>query len=217
MQPIVSDTHNIIRSDDPLATPNPVYETVPRPPRTRAMTVPPHTERKDSNSTPIVQSPPSPYVTPSRTASDTSTSAKKLSIDTTDNVNVEASSTVIPKAQSTNTKTDQDIIIVMQSESPIKIQPTLSSKRSDERPSESVDESAVVGSQTVLWPVRNYRSSYGHRGSSYSEPIQEVHSYFYYTIVAAIVVGLCLNFVALLVCFLPALWFANKVSMNMIQ
>ena len=40
----------------------------------------------------------------------------------------------------------------------------------------------------------------------------EVHSYFYFTIVAAIVVGLCLNFVVLLAFFLPALWFANKVS-----
>ena len=45
-----------------------------------------------------------------------------------------------------------------------------------------------------------------------SQRLEEVHSYYYFTIVAAIVVGLCLDFVVLLAVFLPALWFANKVS-----
>ena len=53
--------------------------------------------------------------------------------------------------------------------------------------------------------------NYGDAGFT-SQRLEEVHSYYYFTIVAAIVVGLCLDFVVLLAVFLPALWFANKVS-----
>lgn len=53
--------------------------------------------------------------------------------------------------------------------------------------------------------------NYGDAGFT-SHRLEEVHSYYYFTIVAAIVVGLCLDFVILLAVFLPALWFANKVS-----
>lgn len=57
-----------------------------------------------------------------------------------------------------------------------------------------------------------YVSTSEYYGHGYSGPrLDEVHSYYYFTIVAAIVVGLCLDFVVLLALFLPALWFANKV------
>ena len=40
---------------------------------------------------------------------------------------------------------------------------------------------------------------------------QRHHSFLYCTIIMALVVGLCLDFPVLLVCFVPALWFAKKV------
>ena len=45
--------------------------------------------------------------------------------------------------------------------------------------------------------------------------LEGTHSYLYFTIVAAIVVGLCLDLIVLLSCFIPALWFANKVSVQL--
>ena len=67
----------------------------------------------------------------------------------------------------------------------------------------------VVERPTYISASEYYRD--GYTGFS-SHRLDEVHSYYYFTIVAAIVVGLCLDFVVLLAVFLPALWFANKVS-----
>ena len=71
--------------------------------------------------------------------------------------------------------------------------------------SQLMDGGMLHGSQVAIL------SEQGRSGLGYYM-FEGTHSYLYFTIVAAIVVGLCLDLVVLLSCFVPALWFANKVS-----
>lgn len=202
---MIIDTQNSAH-DDPLTTPNPVYETVPRATEMVALSPQPDSKVYVSTSN-LAQLSPSQlplHVTSSPSTMDAS------SIETTDTIIDPILSTTDTQSAEFNTGIHQEY--ETESSSHGKVKPM--SAQSTNKPIESSSTNEPVDdSQTVLWPVRRY--SYGRHTNILSQSTEEVHSYYYYTIVAAIVVGLCLNFVVLLACFLPALWFANKVGLKM--
>ena len=206
---MISDKQN---RDDPLATPNPVYETVPRATEIIPVSALPDRKVYVSTSDTVQSSPPMQpvQVTSAPSSMDASNDARKLSTEISNAIDNVASTPGVQSEQQMKFNSGIDQEHEIESILHGKVKPTMSAP-SHNMPIESADE-PVDGSQTVMWPVRRY--SYGLRTNGVSEPAEEVHSYYYYTIVAAIVVGLCFNFVVLLACFLPALWFANKASVK---
>ena len=137
--------------------------------------------------------------------------SETICMDTDEDIYVETN-TAVQHQQSVSANSDQEKnITVIESAEHDKSKPSVSTAQSaDELPIQLKTEQSQ-GSLTALLPRRNY--SYGNHGDLpvFGEPPHEAHSYLYYTIVAAIVVGLCLDFVVLLAVFVPALWLANKV------
>lgn len=207
---MTTDTQNSV-CDDLLTTPNPVYETVPKAIEMGAISTQPDRKVYVSTSN-LAQS--SLSLLPVHVTSSPSTvdASRKLSLEITDTIDHISSTTDMQNEQSAEYNTGIDQECETESISHDKVKPTASAQSINRPIKPASTDEPVDGSQTVLWPGRRY--SYGRRTNILTEPVEEVHSYYYYTIVAAIVVGLCLNFVVLLACFLPALWFANKVGLK---
>ena len=184
MQPIIS------KETDPHTHPNPVYEIVPRDLATRSNKAAVITDQpriQSSQSLPS-ESPPSPLIQePSRIS------------DTTPPVTTLTSLRLVTENPS-NTNNDQENTA------------TLSKAiHSAPEPSQALLTHVLISSAAERPTYISTSEYYGDTSFS-SRHFKDVHSYYYFTIVAAIVVGLCLDFVVLLAVFLPALWFANKVS-----
>ncbi len=192
MQPIVS------KKIDHLTHPNPVYEIVPRDLATRsnikAAVVTDQPRIQSSQSLPS-ETPPLPIQEPSRSrASDTTPPA----------------TTSLSNAKSNNDQEDTATQSNFSVTAPALLHSDHKAIHSAREPSQALLTDTI--SPSAERPTYISTSEYYGDTSFSRRRFEEAHSYYYFTIVAAIVVGLCLDFVVLLALFLPALWYANKVS-----
>lgn len=195
MQPIIS------KETDPHTHPNPVYETVPRDLATHSNKAAVITNQPRIQSTQSLPSeiPPSPPIQEPCRISDTTPSVTALT-----------SLRLVPS----NTNNDQENTPTLSNiTAPALMHSAHKTIHSAPEPNQApVPLTHILVSSAAERPTYISTSEcYGDTSFS-SQHFKEVHSYYYFTIVAAIVVGLCLDFVVLLAVFLPALWFANKVS-----
>ena len=199
MQPIIS------KETDPHTHPNPVYETVPRDLAIRsnkAAVITDQPRTQSSQSLPSKTPPSPPIQEPSRisdtTPSVTALTSLRLVTENPSNTNNDQSQE--------NTATLSNIHVT----APALMHSAHKAIHSAPEPSQAPLTHILVSAAER--PTYISTSEYYGDTSFSSQHFKEVHSYYYFTIVAAIVVGLCLDFVVLLAVFLPALWFANKVS-----
>jgi hypothetical protein len=202
MQPI------IYKEIDPLTHPNPVYETVPRDLATRsnkAAVVTDQPRIQSSQSLPS-ETPPIPVQESSRSGvSDTTPPATTSHRLVTDNLSNAKSNN-----DQENTATQSNISVT----APALIHSDHKAIHSACELSQALTD---IISPSAERPTYISTSEYYGDTSFSSRRFEEAHSYYYFTIVAAILVGLCLDFVVLLTLFLPALWYANKVSCVHVQ
>ena len=174
-----------------------MYETVPKDLATYANKAHVITDQ------PRIQS--SPPIPPETRPSPLVQESSRVANDITERVITSLVAKDIP-----NTNTYQEVA----TQSNVTAPPSL--MHSDHKDTHSVLEPSQASLTGVTSPAAErpiYVSTSEYYRHGFSGPrLDEVHSYYYFTIVAAIVVGLCLDFVVLLALFLPALWFANKVS-----
>lgn len=202
-------------TNDPPTQPNPVYETVLRnKPSSANDKQTTQTTSGDqlisADALPIPVQPEVPLPTSTSLSSIETLPEPVVIIE-----NAAASTTDVPfPQQSSKINTDlNNQESVIESVSHDELNATMLVQSAEANASLQLTGEQRLGSETALLPKRRY--SYGRHAdsstNSLGEPVQEAHSYLYFTIVAAIVVGLCLDFIVLLACFVPALWFANKV------
>lgn len=199
MQPIIADAHG---DRDPLTRPNPVYETLTNHlvshVRKAAVTDQPQGSEPSSNhslSPPLIETPPPPTLDSSI-------------LDTGTNNIIDAGATLREVSPKPRTIDANQECTVLTPASQSRVYPTTPSQLIGHESTQPA-QGLTQGSVADMLPRRSY--SFGYHANGVSRPLENVHSYLYFTIVAAIVVSLCLDFVVLLSCFLPALWFANKV------